>query len=410
MSVLVIMASDALYSLFAQAENNGKNGLSGVVAQVDFSQTATLASYRFLLSKDVTPHVRYMDNPDRIIIDWPQVSFQLTAANEATLSRPKTTDKAEGLIISNRFGLVSSGRSRAVIEVRGPARITRLESELHTSGLATSFVMEIAQTDRDVFSKLMRESTPPPSLSSDVVLRRTTPSNDPRPLIMLDPGHGGIDSGAIASGGVMEKTIVFDFARTLKTQLEASGKYRVMMTRESDVFIALNERVKIARDNQAALFVSIHADSLSSTGAVRGATVYTRADRASDAESEQLAANENRADVLAGVEAIPEAEEVGDILTDLTRRETHIFSQKAARLFVEGLSDSLRLNKNPHRSARFVVLKAHDVPSVLIELGYLSSKDDVALLQSQVWREKAATGLKRVIETYLTQLPTTPKP
>jgi N-acetylmuramoyl-L-alanine amidase len=386
-----------------------------IAAQIDFSQTQTLASYRILLSQGMTPQISYMDNPNRIVIDFPSVTFQLTPQNEASLSRVKGT----GLVTSQRFGLFSAGRSRGVIELQAPAKVSRIEIEPHKTGLASTLILELSTTDQAAFSSLVQQSlaakfttqaSSMPSTPSDLKLKSDHRKSDLRPLIMLDPGHGGIDSGAIAVGGTMEKEIVFHFAKTLKSRLEKTGKFSVMMTRETDVFVPLDERVKVAREHQADLMISIHADSLAGRGFARGATVYTRSDRASDAEAEALASAENQADLQAGVEALPEAEEVGDILTDLTRRETHVFSQKLAQNLVGGLGEAVRLNKRPHRSARFVVLKAHDIPSALIELGYLSSKEDVAQLQSEAWREKTALGLERAIGVFFANRTASPQP
>jgi N-acetylmuramoyl-L-alanine amidase len=379
-----------------------------IAAQIDFTQTQTLASYRILLSQGMTPQISYMEKPDRIVIDFPSLTFQLSPQNEAALSRVKGT----GLVTSQRFGLFSAGRSRGVIELQSPAKVSRIEVEPHKTGLASTLILELVTTDQLAFSSLVQQSLALKSVtpSSDLKLKSERNTLDPRPLIVLDAGHGGIDSGAIAIEGTMEKDIVFNFTKTLKARLEKTGKFRVMMTRDTDVFIPLDERVKIAREHQANLMISIHADSLAGRGFARGATVYTRSDRASDAEAEALASAENQADLQAGVEALPEAEEVGDILTDLTRRETHVFSQKLAQNLVGGLGEAVRLNKRPHRSARFVVLKAHDIPSALIELGYLSSKEDVAQLQSEAWREKTALGLERAIGLFFASRTALPHP
>ncbi len=384
-----------------------------IIAQIDFRQTQDSATLSMLVSKSAKPLVRYQSDPDpdRIVMEWQNLTFQLNAANASALERIQLDTKKIGLINTLRYGLVAPQRSRMIIELNQFAQIDKIEIQDHESGVATILTIKIIKTDKQVFQQLVRDSPPSLPLKADTGLRPTVNLQDPRTVIVLDPGHGGIDSGAIAASGVFEKTIVFDFAKALKSELEASGVYRVVMTRDTDIFIPLDERVKIARENQASLLISIHADSLSGTGAVRGATVYTRSERATDAEAEQLASKENLVDIQAGSDIVPQAEveEVGGILADLTRRETHILSQKAARNIVEGIGDTILLNKNAHRSARFVVLKSYDIPSVLIELGYLSSKEDVAQLQSQAWRQKASHSLKRAIEAYLTQVKISPK-
>jgi N-acetylmuramoyl-L-alanine amidase len=220
-----------------------------------------------------------------------------------------------------------------------------------------------------------------------------------RPTIVIDPGHGGIDPGAISRSGTSEKDVVLAFAKTLKEELETSGRYRVLMTRTEDVFLSLRDRVRVARSNSADLLVVIHADSLRSAKA-RGATVYTVSEKASDAEAEALAHNENRADVIAGVDLAAENGEITDILIDLAQRETKNYSVSFAKTLVKELKPVARLNSRPIRSAGFRVLKAPDVPSVLLELGYLSNRSDENLLLSQKWRGKVAGAVTAAIERY----------
>jgi N-acetylmuramoyl-L-alanine amidase len=218
---------------------------------------------------------------------------------------------------------------------------------------------------------------------------------------MVDPGHGGIDPGAAAAGGMFEKDIVFAFAQKLKKKLEAEGRYRVLMTRDQDVFIPLGERVRLAQRVGADLFISIHADTIAGGGEVRGFTVYTGSERASDAESARLADRENKADAVAGADAAEPADEgVSDILQDLTIRETRAFSHGFASRLVGELDTVGRLNKNPHRQAGFRVLRAHDVPSVLVELGYLSSRKDFDLLMSDEWRDRATAAMTSAVDRF----------
>jgi N-acetylmuramoyl-L-alanine amidase len=216
---------------------------------------------------------------------------------------------------------------------------------------------------------------------------------------VIDPGHGGVDVGAAGKHGELEKSIVFEFAKTLKATIESQGRLRVLLTRSDDVFIALDDRVRFARQHGAALFLSIHADTLGSPN-VEGATVYTVASRASDAEAAKIAQNENFADQSAGLDQKAEAEEIGDILFDLTRRETRALARDFSASLVSKWREAGSLNKNPSRSASFVVLKAHDVPSALLELGYLSSAKDLANLVSPEWRERAARTTVDAINAY----------
>jgi len=218
---------------------------------------------------------------------------------------------------------------------------------------------------------------------------------------VLDPGHGGIDTGTHGLDGELEKDIVLSFASEIRDRLEKSGKYRVLMTRSDDTFIALNDRVRFARSHGAALFVSIHADALpKKEGQAEGATVYTLSEHASDAEAARLADDENKADVIAGVDLTAEPDDVANILVDLAQRETKTFSLQFAHSSVKEFKTVARLHKRPLKSAGFVVLKAPDVPSVLIELGYMSNRGDLNHLVDAEWRGKTAAALAHAVDDF----------
>jgi N-acetylmuramoyl-L-alanine amidase len=220
-------------------------------------------------------------------------------------------------------------------------------------------------------------------------------------MVVLDPGHGGIDNGAISASGVMEKDIVLAFATQLRDRIEQSGKYRVVMTRSDDTFIPLVDRVRMARIRQAALFVSIHADAIKkSEGEAHGATVYTLSETASDPDAARLAEEENRSDVVAGIDMAHEPGDVADILIDLAQRETKVFSQQFAQNLVGEFKSSTRLHMHPLKSAGFIVLKAPDVPSVLVELGYMSTKDDLVHLMSAEWRSRTAGSVVHAVDGF----------
>jgi N-acetylmuramoyl-L-alanine amidase len=223
---------------------------------------------------------------------------------------------------------------------------------------------------------------------------------DSRPLIVIDPGHGGPDNGTQANGQ-NEKSLVLAFGLALRDRIEKAGKYRVVMTRTDDTFIPLNDRVKIARSQSAALFVSIHADFLPHReGDVQGATIYTVSDKASDAEAERLAEAENKADAIGGVNLTEEPTDVADILIDLAQRETRTFSNRFARLLAGEMKNATRMYKHPLKSAGFRVLKAPDVPSVLVELGYVSNKSDLEHLVSENWRSKTVVSMAQAIDAF----------
>ena len=229
------------------------------------------------------------------------------------------------------------------------------------------------------------------------------PGADPRPLVVIDPGHGGIDNGTRAASGEQEKTLVLDFSLMLRDKIEKTGKYRVAMTRTDDTFVALADRVELARARQASLFISIHADALRrGEGDAQGATIYTLSERASDAAAARFAEAENRADVIAGLDLSSEPSDVAGILIDLAKRETKTFSLQFARTMVGELKNAVRLHQNPLKSARFVVLRAPDVPSVLVELGYVTNKADLQSLVSAEWRGRTADAIVQAIHTFFT--------
>jgi N-acetylmuramoyl-L-alanine amidase len=335
-------------------------------------------------------------DPYRVVIDIPQTVFQLP---------PRAGESGRGLVKAYRFGLVMAGGSRLVIDVTKPVRIEKASVLPSRGGEPARLVLDLSATDREAFMRhlaldrsAMRGSVAIPAIARP----QAKPSGDPRPLIVIDPGHGGPDTGTKAGGGeIMEKNVVLDFSLTLRDQLEKSGRYRVVMTRTDDTFIPLAERVKMARQRQAQLFISVHADALpKSEGDTQGATVYTLSDTASDAEAAKLAEAENRSDVIAGIDLAKEPDDVADILLDLAHRETKTFSHAFARLLVGEMKSAVRLHKKPLKSAGFVVLKAPDVPSVLIELGYMTNRSDLKLLTNEVWRSKAARTMGQAVEQF----------
>lgn len=335
-----------------------------------------------------------LSNPYRVIVDLPQTVFQLPA---------KASEGGRGLIKAFRYGLVMAGGSRIVVDVTKPVRVNRAFVLEPRDGQPARLVLDLAATDRETFMRNMAQqakAAPLPDLRKAEVPEK--PSGDPRPLIVIDPGHGGPDTGAkVAGGEIMEKNMVLDFSMTLRDQLEKSGKYRVVLTRTDDTFIPLAERVKIARLRQAALFISVHADSLpKAEGDAQGATVYTLSEKASDSEAAKLAEAENRSDVVAGIDLSREPGDVADILVDLAQRETKGFSQQFARTLVGEMKSAMRLHKKPLKSASFVVLKAPDVPSVLVELGYMTNKHDLKLLMSEGWRLKAAQSMVQAVDAF----------
>ena len=350
---------------------------------------------RFILdvSRPVDLHVFALADPYRVVVDLPQVAFQLPA---------KTGETGRGLIKAFRYGLIMQGSSRIVIDVTSPVRIDKASILEAQDGLPARLVIELVPVDRETFMRqLAMEKPPKPAQPAKRPDRDAASESDGRPWIVIDPGHGGLDRGTKAASGDTEKAVVLEYAQLLREKLDKTGKYRIAMTRTDDSFVALADRVRMARMLPAAMFISVHADAFaSSDGGVRGASVYTLSDTATDAESARLAEAENRADVIAGVDLAAEPDEIADILIDLAQRETKGFSIQFARTLVTELKTSARLHKNPIRSAGFRVLKAPDVPSVLIELGYMSNEQDFKLMKSDAWRAKTTDSIVSAIGTY----------
>lgn len=225
------------------------------------------------------------------------------------------------------------------------------------------------------------------------------------PLLMLDPGHGGKDPGAIGVSGTFEKHVAFAAAGELKRQLELDGRCRVALTRGSDVFIPLEERVAAAQAMGAALFVSMHADAIADPS-VRGASVYTLADTASDAQSAALAVRENSADRFAGPAFRDMPPQVAQILGSLVRRETRAGSTHLQHALVGSLDRALPMLDNPARHAHFVVLKAADIPSVLVEMGFMSNVADEKALRQASHRVRVAAAMRLALDGWLAQAET----
>jgi N-acetylmuramoyl-L-alanine amidase len=392
LAVLFAAAFPVLDRAFAQADS-APSGRYPVATDVRLG--GDLAETRLVLdlSRKIDLHAFTLADPYRVVVDIPEVVFRLP---------PKTGENGRGLIKAFRFGLMMEGGSRIVIDLAKPARVQKAFVMDAEAGDPARLVLDLVATDRTSFLRqiaLDEKALPTPA---PVRPQPQAQSGDPRPLVVLDPGHGGIDTGTRAPGGQAEKDIVLDFAKRLRERIESVGKYRVLMTRTDDTYIPLDDRVAIARKANASLFVSIHADSLPhGEGDAQGATVYTLSNKASDAEAAQVAEKENKADVIAGVDLKGEPDDVAGILIDLAQRETKAFSMQFAHKLVAGLKGVARLHKEPLKSAGFRVLRDPDVPSVLVELGYVSNRDDLRLLMSHSWRDRTADSIAKAIDAYL---------
>ncbi len=332
-------------------------------------------------------------DPYRVVVDLPQVAFNLP---------PHAGDEGRGLVHAFRYGLIMEGGSRIVLDTTGPVRVEKSFVLGAVDGQPARLVLDLVPTDRESFLHNIQVNARPRHIATKQSDVSRHADNDPRPLIVIDPGHGGIDSGTKSyNGKVDEKDVVLAFGLVLRKELEKSGKYRVAMTRADDTFVPLTERTQFARRRSAALFISVHADSLPrSEGQAEGASVYTLSEHASDAEAAKLAEKENKSDVIAGVDLSAEPNDVASILIDLAQRETKTFSMQFARILTGDLKPIAPLHLRPVKSAGFIVLKAPDVPSVLVELGYMSTPSDLKHLVSSEWRERTAKAMARAVDEF----------
>jgi len=350
---------------------------------------------RIVISFDGEPDPKFLllRAPHRLVIDLPGTRLFIAPPDL----------KARGLIRGVRYGQLKTDDTRLILTGRGPFRLDGFEVVRDGTAPGHRLVVDLSASSESDFEAALAQqaqttgSTAPAAGNDRIGQAASQP--DGRFTIVIDPGHGGIDGGAEGLHGTVEKDITLTFATELSERLRTEGRYDVFMTRQTDEFLRLDERVRIARQKGADLFISVHADTINLKG-IRGATVYTISDTASDAEAQALADRENLSDQLAGMEIEEENHEVADILIDLIRRETHGYSIRFARSLVEELSHRVGLINNPHRFAGFKVLKAPDVPSVLVELGYLSNARDEEQLQSAEWRGKAADSIAEAIAEF----------
>lgn len=359
----------------------------------DESRTRIVVDY----DGELTPSIFMLSQPNRLVFDLPGLSFDAMDGD---------TVETRGLISGFRFGPFAPGRGRIVVDLADYAIIDEVLILAALDDQPARMVVDLVRADALAFDAEV-ERTRASFLSTQEAPREhrlDIATTTGLPVVVIDPGHGGIDSGAVSRSGVLEKSVVLQFSLEFAESLRATGLYDVHLTRDDDVFIPLAGRVRFAQSLSADLFISVHADSLVRHRELRGATVYTLSERASDQIAQQLVDNEARSEMLAGMDVTQTAtSDVADILIDLTRRETTRFSLSFAEDLVNELSTSSRMVSNPHRSAGFRVLKAPEIPSVLLELGFLSNEDDVRLLTDPSWRTRTVSALHTAVNRFFEQ-------
>lgn len=400
------------------------------------------------LSEDLRFSLFSLANPNRIIIDLPEIDWKLS--REGLFG-------GGGIVKAMRYGLFQSGNSRMVLDLGSPALVKQSFILPPNEGGGWRLVIDLQATTQELFlaasgpEKRIGSFKPRPtaqdalSPQADAVPAKEgepkqaalqQPNRDPatrngeggggsgqkpdskpdsksdtksgaksapRPgqkiVIVLDPGHGGVDPGAIGVSGVYEKNITLAAAKEFREILTASGRYEVKLTRDRDVFLPLRDRMALARKHGADLFVSIHADAVERPS-VKGLSIYTLSEKASDAEAAALADGENKADIIAGIDLSRESAEVTNILIELAQRETMNLSSRIADTMIDELRREVRLLPRSHRFAGFAVLKAPDVPSILLEMGYLSNPEEEGLLRTTAYRAKLGKALLRAADRY----------
>lgn len=372
--------------------------------QTRFSiETNTAAPYRAFV----------LNNPPRLVIDLPKMDW----------TAPMNKGDRSGTIKSYRKGIYQKDTLRIVLDLNRPALLSHHERQSAAKGQGWRYVFDLKPVSAIEFQKTINTVNvgggapatatngvlnipknariqQPDSNTPNVPTQTATITNK-KPLIVIDAGHGGVDPGAIATNGIYEKNITLATAKEVRRLLEATGKYRVKLTRDTDIFIKLPERVRIARRANADMFISLHADTIGRS-VVKGSSVYTLSDVASDTETAKLAARENAVDTLVNVDVGHVDADVADILIDLVTRDTMNQSKVLAETVVGTFKSSgiHTLPQRPHRSAGFAVLKAPDIPSVLIEMGFLSNKEEADLLGKASYRTKLAASIARVIDRF----------
>ena len=404
-----------------------------VVTDIRIATKRDVTRIVFEFSDALNAQVSTLSAPYRVVIDLPEVGWSLP---------PHPLPRTSGVYKKLRYSLFKTGNSRVVLDLLQPARVRNVYMLSPKGAYSHRLVLELSATSRANF--LAAKKAGPIKVLSNAPARVTKKSvsastrrihqlppsiraakwknvnkvvsqkqarfplaprkpdfrpKRPRFTVVIDPGHGGVDPGTIGATGTYEKHIALSMSRAIREALLNFGTYSVKLTRDRDVFIPLRERIEIAKEASANLFISVHADSNKKPN-IRGASVYTLSEHASDKEAAALAEKENKADLIAGMDLSENSPEITDILIDLAQRDAMNKSARFASILVREWKQRIKLLRNTHRSAGFAVLKAPDVPSVLLEVGFLSNVRDEQSLKTPKYRRKIAMGVAKAVNRY----------
>lgn len=375
------------------------NAFGGEITSLRIGQGVGTVRVVFDATSEFDYNVFLLDNPKRLVIDAEGINV--------SKSLEKTKDK-NNLVGQVRVGKIDNHQNRIVFDLQKPVIIKKAFMLAPQSMFKWRLAIDVSLASNREFSSKVGQKYAFTNNSKSSVSRQKNATSQPqkdnsKKVIVIDAGHGGHDPGAIGYSGVYEKTITLATAKELKSQLDKNGKYKVFLTRSTDVFIPLRQRVQIARKHNADLFLSIHADSAVNRKAT-GLSVYTLSETASDKEAAALAERENKADIISGLNMSEQPKDVNDVLISLAQNETRNRSSEFARCIELEMRKSVKLISDTHRFAGFAVLKAPDVPSVLLEMGYLSNKNEERLLRQESYRRKLATSTVKAIDRYFEDL------
>lgn len=366
------------------------------VADIRFGENGEATRFVLDVSAPVKPNIFLLANPSRVVIDMPEVQWQVGRSIE-----PK------GIIAGFRHGLFSSGTYRIVLDLKKPAVVSKAFPLPARAGYSDRYVIDLKSTGSAAFTKAVKVSRaarmkvlkPTVSVAPPKIVRRT----DNKRIIVIDAGHGGVDPGTLGRFGANEKILTLKISREIKRELEKTGRYKVYLTRNKDIYVPHRSRFALAKRVGADLFVSVHVDAIKNSK-VRGGTVYTLNERASDKEAARLARKENKSDVLAGVDLAYTNDEVSSILIDLAQRETMNASAQFAEILLPEMRKQVRMHKKGHRFANLLVLKSPDVPSILLETGYQTNKADARMLNSRKGQRSISKALRIAADKYFETL------